>query len=264
MLGRSTASVDGGARPAQILRRAWGVFDLHARQKWGALWPLLEELPTRPLRLLDAGCAAGMWSLEIAKRRPLWDVTGIDIAARQVARAEEMRRALNVPNARFTASNFLDFSPDAPFDVVLSVMSAHYLLYDGWGARLFCRFRDWLRPGGRLLLLVPRRRREVPRSAWLPFPEWWTVAGREELVAACGEAGLTIESLEGRIGVVGTFAKQLDWGAKRSGSRIVASAVYPVGILLSALDRQLPAPDKQSSIWLLTARAPERGEELEA
>jgi SAM-dependent methyltransferase len=253
MLGQATARLQSA--PRRWMLRLWGAADIHTRQKWTALWPHLARLPHDGVRLLDAGCGDGRWSLELAERRPGWQITGIDISAGDIAAAQRARDALGTPNATFACADFLHYTPAEPFDVVLAVASTHYLVEAGHGAELFHRVGDWLAPGGRLLMFGPRRRDEVPRLAQLPPPfRLRDEFSRATLDTLCREGGLDVELLVPSIGTLGTYAKQVSLRA--GGSRAMSLVTYPLQICLTSFDRveQAPDADGPSSAWVLVAR----------
>lgn len=233
MIGRATAPVQPTAR--RLVQRVWGVTDIDARQKWNAVWPALAGLPRTSLRVLDAGCGEGTWTLEIARRRPPWRLIGIDRDAAGIARARSMAERLSIQNARFITTDFLDYQPEAPFDAVLSVASAHYLVDEGLGEPLFAKFASWLSPGGRLILFGPRRREEVPMFDGLPAPfEMREVFAPADLTRFCAGAGLEVEALTPAVHRMGTLAKQI---RNLAGSSVPARALaYPIELALLGLD----------------------------
>jgi SAM-dependent methyltransferase len=251
MLGRTVARLE--RQPRRVMQYFWGERDIHARQKWSFVWPLLSRIDTRNVTMLDAGCGSGTWVLEVADRRPEWTVSGIDRDVSAIQRAEATRQQLNVQNARFEAADFLDFSPPSTFDVVLSIASAHYLVEKGEGGRLFRQFASWLSPGGRLFLLGPRKEDENPVVSFLPNILARPVFSRKELEALCCDAGLRIESLVGCVGPAGTLAKQLSLFALGKGP--LPALLYPIAVGLSTVDR-MPglASSRRSTFWLLIAK----------
>lgn len=258
MHGRAIAALQ--PRPRQWLQRLWGSPDVHTRQKWWALWPELERLPQGPLRLLDAGCGDGTWSLELAARRPHWQITGVDVSVRCIEAARVSQASLGLGNVAFVAEDFLSFRPHDRFDVVLSLLSAHYLVEAGQGAALFRAFASWLGGDGRLVLYGPRCAAEVPMVRLLPPPfELHQVFSREALCDLCTGSGLRVASLVPSVGRLGTLAKQINRAAAQV--QPLAIATYPLQLCLAALDAHTVAgrPDRGSCTWLLVAeteRAP--------
>lgn len=252
MLGRAIAPLHPA--PRRWVQRLWGTPDIHARQKWAVLWPQLASLPPAGVRLLDAGCGTGAWSLELATRRPAWHVTGVDRSEADVRSATDAAARLGVRNVEFACADFLAYAPSAPVDVVLAVASAHYLAELGRGDELFRAFAAWLAPGGRLCLFGPRRAAEVPRLSHLPPPfRLRDVFSREALESLCRGSGLVVERLVPRIGRLGTYAKQVRSGA--GPSRALAAATYPLQLSLTMLDEWgRDDAERPSSAWLLVAR----------
>lgn len=250
MLGQCTARLEPA--PRRWLQRIWGYTSIHTRQKWMAVWPYLARLPESGVRLLDAGCGRGGWALELASRRPQWQVIGVDKEEECIKTAESARSRLGLDNVSFIASDFLDFRPIELFDVTLSIASAHYLVEAGKGTELFDRFHTWLKPGGLLLLLGPRKGNETPLVNWLPRFQGKTFAS-DELIQLCRNRRFTVEAIYGCVGLAGTLAKQLDWLA--SGRlRLLAPFLYPVELMFTAIDRRHPAKGLPTLMWLLLAR----------
>jgi SAM-dependent methyltransferase len=253
MLGQAFAPLESG--PRRLLQRWLGVFDVDARQKWKTVWPRLAALPPERLRLLDAGCGSGGWSLELATRRRGWTIVGIDRDGPAIATAEARRRALGLSNVSFLEADFLSFRPAERFDAILSVASAHYLVQAGRGRALFDAFASWLEPGGALVLFGPRRRDEIPMTPGLPAVHGREIFGRGDLDTLCRESGLAPEAILPAVGRVGTLAKQV--GRIGQGSRWLGRATYPVQRLLDAFERGKPlSADRRSFAWLVVARKP--------
>lgn len=253
MIGRAIAALDSS--PRGWLRRVWGLADIHTRQKWSVLWPHLAALPDHGIRLLDAGCGVGHWSLELASLRPKWEIVGVDIDSGAIASAEDQRRRLALSNVSFVESDFLKFTPAQRFDVILSVASAHYLAEQGRGPELFARFRQWLAPDGLLFLIGPRRARDVRFVSWLASPGGHPVFSAQDLSELCTANDMSVRSLSGCIGPLATFAKQLYWEADRH-STWLNRVLYPVQWSLSAMDGRLGVPDEaRTMMWLLIAQA---------
>lgn len=252
MIGTMTAGLE--SRPRRWLERVWGCPDVHTRQKWTALWPFVSQLSCGPLRVLDAGCGDGRWSLELAMRRPAWTIVGLDRSSESIRQAEASRARLDVHNVEFICADFLQYRPEDAFNAILSVASAHYLVETNHGETLFRAFVDWLAPQGALILFGPRCEREVPRIDLLPPPfKLRPVFSERQLRDLCAVAQLGRVNLYPVIGFSATVAKQINRAF--STSRVMASATYPIQIVLTTLDRLLHrAATRASSAWVLTAQ----------
>lgn len=262
MLGQAIGPLCSGA--AQKWFQGWyGVADLHARQKWNILWPHLASLPSQGLTVLDAGCGDGIWSFELAARRPGWRVQGIDLDASKIAIAERNRTRLGSPNTSFAVADFMEFEPAAKVDAILSVASAHYLAQIGRGPELLQRFSNWLKPGGVLVLYGPRELSQSPVAAWLPklSGDWGFT--REQLAAWADEAGLDVIALNPAVGRLGTLAKQLAIFAGPSAP--LRALCYPATMALDWLDRRGAAHSgRASSAWSMVAARRQPGARREA
>ncbi len=227
--------------------------DINARQKWSVLWPYLRVMPDS-LRLLDAGCGNGSWALELAARKPSWYVTGLDKNVEAIRLATLAKEKLGLANVSFVCDDFLRYHPDGAYDVVLSVASAHYLVEEGRGIELFRAFRSWLRPDGRLLLLGPRCRDEVPAVNWLPMPmsKRRDVFSWQQLDLLCQDSGLCIESLRPAVFALGTIAKQIS--SLHDSTHVLGKLLYPLEWALDTSDRLFPLVQDKSAFWVMIAR----------
>ena len=254
MVGQATAAMESA--PRRWLQRVWGLPYIHARQDWSVVWPTLAAMPREGIRLLDAGCGRGRWSLELAARRPGWRIVGLDRDAASLRIAESARRKLRLDNLSFVQADFADFRSPPVFDVVLSICSAHYLAAAGGGEGLFTCFSTALRPEGRLVLYVPRAAGEAPWLPLLPRPVWHDVFTASQLRALCVATGFRITRLGGELGRAGTMVKQIDMLATGRWRRVaLAAGLYGVECALAAWDRRgRPRPDSATLMWLLLAQ----------
>jgi len=254
MVGQATAPMERA--PRRWLQRVWGLPYIHARQDWSVVWPALAAMPREGVRLLDAGCGVGRWSLELAARRPGWHVIGLDRDAAALRIAESSRRKLHLDNLSFVQGDFADFRSLPAFDVVLSICSAHYLAATGGGGALFNCFAAALRPDGHLVLYVPRAANEAPWLPFLPRPTWHDVFTAAQLRTLCIASGLTIHRLDGEVGRAGTAVKQIDiLAAGRWRRAALAAGLYGVECALAAWDRRgQRRPGDATLMWLLLAQ----------
>lgn len=250
-VGSATASLE--PLPRRWVQRFWGFPSIDYRQKWSLFWPAIRSLPPEGVRLLDAGCGSGAWSLELATRRKGWLIIGLDRDEHWLEQASVARDRLMLQNLELVKADFLEYQPPRPVDVVLSIASAHYLAEGGRGPELFSRFRGWLRPGGLLLLFAPRKKDEVPVIGRHPPYPLRDVFSRSALEQLCAESRFEILCLDPCIGRLGTAAKHL---SRVVGfSPVLRAAAYPVEFALWSLDTHFGNPAARSYAWRLVARA---------
>jgi len=162
---------------------------VHEMVRWGGL----ADLPAGTT-VLDVGCGIG-GSSRILARDYGFDVTGITISPRQVARATELTP--DGVTARFAVDDAMALSfPDGAFDVVWSIEAGPHMPDKAGFARELLRV---LKPGGLLVVADWNQRddREVPLNGWerpvmkqlldqWAHPAFASIEGFAEALAATG------------------------------------------------------------------------------
>ncbi len=138
------------------------------------------------LTILDAGCGTGWLCAQLA---PFGDVVGTDLADDVIARAQE-----RWPELRFVAGDVMTVDVGADFDVVVTL---EVLSHVPDRAAFLDRVRNWLRPGGRLLLATQNRPvltrfNRIPPAGPGQIRHW---VDRRELRRLLTDAGFTIDEL---------------------------------------------------------------------
>lgn len=134
--------------------------------------------------VLELGCGGGGPTTQALAER--FALTGIDISAAQIARAQRL-----LPQATFLQADMTRFeAPAASFDGIAAFYSLIHLPYGELPAMLV-RIASWLRPGGALVAsLNARAGGEHIEPAWLAnAPMYWSgypIDDSLEFLAATG------------------------------------------------------------------------------
>ena len=162
---------------------------------------MLARIPERPTRIIDQACGTGIVTMDIARRYPDCQVTGVELREEYLQHARDKARSLEMENVDFVLGRAEDVVVDGPCDCIMSSYLAKYADL----ALLIANAARMLRPGGLLILhdfTYPSR--PIFRSAWLVyfgllrrigkqlFPEWRTVF--DELPAFLRQARWVSES----------------------------------------------------------------------
>ncbi len=248
MLGKGVYSLY--SFPRKQLYAVFGTTDIHARQKWSCIYPLLKKFSQDRIYVLDAGCGDGTWTLELATRFPNWIITGVDIKNESIRLAETRKSALKLTNCNFRAADFLEYEAENTFDLILSVQSAHYLVENGHGQRLFLNLSKWLKEDGNLIMLCPRISYEVPFSRFLPKFNWHPVFASQELHSLLQDAGFTETRINPQMNLGITIIKQLNNMVGKN--RILRVLFTPIFYILNAVD-PITRRKNSSLNWLVIA-----------
>jgi ubiquinone/menaquinone biosynthesis C-methylase UbiE len=147
---------------------------------------LLERLP-KGAQVLDLGCGAGMPTTHALAER--FEVTGVDISARQIALAQQ-----NVPEATFIQADMarLDFA-SASFDAVAAFYALIHVPREEQ-AKLLQNITAWLHPGGLLVAAMGAQATKVNLDDLLGAPMYWSSFDSETNRQLVEKAGLHIIS----------------------------------------------------------------------
>jgi SAM-dependent methyltransferase len=150
-------------RPGQSFDRFAADYDRFASLEPASVgnW-LIEQLPARGHRALDAGCGAGRYTQALAQHFD--QVVGVDISEPLI---EIARRRRSRPNVRYVVSDLMAFGDANGFDLVFSSTTLHHL--PDLNAALL-HLRGLVRAGGTAILIDNIASRPTP-------PRWVHVLG---------------------------------------------------------------------------------------
>lgn len=135
---------------------------------------LLDSLSVLPWlegeSLLDAGSGAGLPGVPLAIMRPRLEVTVLDSVGKKIRFLRQVKRELGLDNIHPVQARLEDYSPDIPFDTVISRAFSELAPFAS-AARHLCA------PGTRLLAMKGRR----PDEEMARLPGWVRVERVQEL-----------------------------------------------------------------------------------
>lgn len=190
--------------------------------------------------ILDAGCGAGVFSFELAKRHPEAKVTGVELEPELVARANEIARRAHLGNVTFQQGDVTKLDFDSEFDLVVSVDNFEHVEDDIAAMRTLLHA---LHPGGKLVAHVPGYERR-----WLLFGRRvnFDVPGHvrpgyraEQLTGRLGEAGFRVISHQYTYGPLETLTNNISYlitGADQK-RKLEYAVVFPVLLAVSWLGK---------------------------
>ena len=161
----------GEIRPGNVEAvEAWNTVLFEKFSRYRELWipgiaqhgtaAIERYVPREPARIVDIGCGWGDSTIELARRvGPNGRAVGIDAAANflEVARADAA--AAGVGNASFEVADVEAGIPGGPYDLAFSRTGTMFFASPVIAMR---RVRESLRPGGRLCIVVWRKREANP------------------------------------------------------------------------------------------------------
>ena len=197
-----TAGTANPSRFASDLMKRCGVTGMEIHRNYGVVAPekgwvpspryllrrarLLEQARQWPkgARVLELGCGAGALTYELS--RAGFDCTAVEHSPAAAAIAADINRGPNAADIRTEAEDW-----NAAFDYLVALEVLEHIEDDH---AALASWRQWLRPGGQMLLSVPAH-----PSRWNAADEW---AGhvrryrRQQLRDVLEGAGMRVEAIE--------------------------------------------------------------------
>jgi SAM-dependent methyltransferase len=213
--------------------------------------------------VLEAGCGRGIPLLWLAKNHPEWHLYGMELDPLMVSSLRQVVKSEEYENVTIVEKDILELDEAGAYDLVVCIDTLEHIVDD---VGLLRRFRKSLKPGGYLVIHVPRRHQEMWR--WIPAFKKHGVVGhvrekedngehirvvieghvREEYTASelrqvAEKAGFTVVDLRETIGRLGEISFELNnlfWTSRRLRYPL-AFLTFPISVPLAYLDvRQDP------------------------
>jgi SAM-dependent methyltransferase len=253
----------------------FGSPDIHTRLRNSYVLNQINGLPMpAESHVLEAGAGRAIPLFWLAGRHPGWRLTGIELDPVLARSTQSALAYTGFKNISLIEGNILELDAESVYDLVICIDTLEHIQDD---VGLLRRFRDTLRPGGYVVIHVPRRHQQMWR--WLPVFHHHGVVGHhrdtyvagerrrivieghvreeytpEELQQVAEEAGftaVTVRETIGRLGEISFELNNLFW-TRPTLRYLLALLTYPIAIVLAYLDvKRNPA---QGNSLLLTAR----------
>lgn len=239
---------------------ALGPLSTHARIRVGHVLRAVEGLPLTPAAaVLEAGSGRGYAILNLAQRHPGWRCVGVEMEPAFVADSRRIIEAEGLTNVRLSVDNLVTHAESpASFDLILSGDVLEHIVED---EVVLANMYRWLRPGGWLVLHLPKRHQVAQRF----FPRFRRFEVhdhvRDEYTEAeirdkLPRAGFDILSISGTFGPPGELAFELNmlYWDRPALRYAVALATFPVSLGLAYMD--YARPPREGNAFLIVARKP--------
>lgn len=231
----------------QAVRRTIGEPYVGKRIKLRRLNTVMAGLCLAPRRILDAGAEDATFVYWLADRYPQAVVVAVDIDEAAVAACLAARPARYAGRVDFQVNYFADLDPES-FDLVTAFDVLEHIPDDEAAVRDLYRA---LRPGGTLLIHVPRDRwktrsgvvhRVADEDAWQINPgHVRTGYSLERMRALLGTAGFEVRGVQAWVGRWGTLAH--DVYHRLESPMVLRALTIPVTDACAWLDVRAGTPD---------------------
>ncbi|TVQ86399.1 MAG: class I SAM-dependent methyltransferase [Bacteroidetes bacterium] len=128
-----------------LLLRAWHV---HSELKKF----FKEARNNNDVKILDAGSGFGQYSWYIARKKPGWEITGVEIKEDQVADCNRFFKKAGIRNVHFKIENLTSYINSQAYNYILSVDVMEHIEED---VKVFKNFYQSLKHGGKLIISTP-------------------------------------------------------------------------------------------------------------
>lgn len=231
---------------ARLFYTLFGLLSTHARVRVGHVLAAVDRLPLPPsARVLDAGSGYGYTVFALARRHPSWRVTGVEIDTGHVRDGRHIAQVEGLTGTSLVQGNLVEHSePPATYDLIVSGDVLEHIVEDELALR---RLYTWLKPGGWLVLHLPKRHQLAQR--WLPAFRRYLVHDHvrdeyteDEIRNKLGRTGFVLHSLTYSFGPAGELAFELNqmWWDRPVLRSFFALLTFPLALALAYLDLRLP------------------------
>jgi len=182
------------------------------RLRFSHVIKLINQKIQSPSEILDAGAGNGNYAFYLRKIFPKAKITAIDISKEKINNVSNIAHLLNLRNILFDQKTLTNLKERKKYDLVICIDVLEHIKNDYLAIK---NISDSLKPGGNLILHVPKDRKLVHRH-FVRFKgfniddhvrEEYRI---EEIVNKIKHSGLKIENFSYTFGWFGSLAWEID------------------------------------------------------
>jgi SAM-dependent methyltransferase len=241
--------------PRRVFVRLFGPLGVHARIRNARVINAINRLTLPPeAKILDAGCGHAYATFWLARRHPSCQFTALELDEKLVRDGNHISNHLGLKQVTFVQKSALEVAALSEYDLIFSIDLLEHIVDD---VRVLCNFRYALRPGGWLLLHLPRRHQEH----WRLFPAFKNHTSPDhvrdeytagEIRAKLDQAGFEVVDLHYGFSRWGELAFELNYFFWNSNilRTLTALIFHPISIWLAYMDTRRDYIDGNSLLVL--------------
>lgn len=192
--------------------KIYGVMHVGERLRFSHVIKLINQKIQSPGEILDAGAGNGNYAFYLRKIFPKAKITAIDISKEKINNVSNIAHLLNLRNILFDQKTLANLKERKKYDLVICIDVLEHIKND---ILAISNISNSLKPGGNLILHVPKDRKLVHRH-FVRFKgfniddhvrEEYRI---EEIVNKINHSGLKIENFSYTLGWFGSLAWEID------------------------------------------------------
>ena len=206
------SSINPQPKQNRCFYKIYGVMHVGERLRFSHVIKLINQKIQSPGEILDAGAGNGNYAFYLRKIFPKAKITAIDISKEKINNVSNIAHFLNLRNILFDQKTSTNLKERKKYDLVICIDVLEHIKNDYLAIK---NISDSLKPGGNLILHVPKDRKLVHRH-FVRFKgfniddhvrEEYRI---EEIVNKIKHSGLKIENFSYTLGWFGSLAWEID------------------------------------------------------
>ena len=192
--------------------KIFGVMHVGERIRFTHVSKLVKQIVDSPMEILDAGSGNGNYAFYLRKVFPKAKIIAVDICKEKIHNASYIAHSLDVKNISFNQKSLTNIKEKGKYDLAVCIDVLEHIKDD---LRALRKIKDSLKPGGSLILHVPKDRklafRHFKRFKGFRIEDHVREEYRvEEILRKIERAGLKVKGLSYTQGWFGSLAWEID------------------------------------------------------